>query len=80
MLELERELADDYYHSLIGRRLDVLVEGADPQRPGYVRGTACRYVPVAFVGDVQALIRRRVQVWAVEVRDGVMVGHPVTSA
>ncbi len=74
LLELERELADDYYHSLIGRRLDVLVEGTDPQRPGHVRGTACRYVPVAFVGDVQALIRRRVEVWAVEVRDGVVVG------
>src|SRR5579875_2638694 len=34
LLEIERELAEKYAHSLLGRCLDVLVEGADPNRPG----------------------------------------------
>src|SRR5262245_14147879 len=50
LLELERELAGAYYRSLLGRRLDVLVEGPDPRRPGFVRGTSERYAPVAFRG------------------------------
>ena len=39
-----------YQRSLLGRRLAVLVEGADPKRVGQVRGTSCRYAPVAFEG------------------------------
>src|SRR5579884_584563 len=41
LAELERELADAYLRGLVGRTLDVLVEAED--RPGWVRGTACRY-------------------------------------
>jgi threonylcarbamoyladenosine tRNA methylthiotransferase MtaB len=74
--ELERELAAAYHRSLIGRRLDVLVEGSDPHRPGFVRGTSCRYAPVAFEGAVRALIRRRVPVRALGVEDGVVLAHP----
>ena len=69
---LEREMADAYLRSLIGRRLDVLVEGAEPGRPGFVRGTACRYAPVAFRGHAPALIRRRVPVRATAQADGVL--------
>src|SRR6516165_8436870 len=36
--ELEKASAMDYQRSLIGRRLEVLVEGADPKRPGHVQG------------------------------------------
>ncbi len=76
LLNLERELADRYLHSLLGRRLDVLVEGADPQRPGWARGTSCRYVPVVFRGHAPALMRQRVPVRAVSVEAGQLLGEP----
>src|SRR5262249_50408333 len=76
LLQIERELADAYWRALIGRRLDVLVEGADPFRPGYARGTSCRYAPVTFPGHAPALMRRRVPVRAVGVADGVILGEP----
>src|SRR5262249_36552761 len=74
--ELERELADMYYRSLVGHRLDVLVEGADPERPSFARGPSCRYAPVAFPGYAPALVRRRVSVRAVGMVDGVILGEP----
>jgi threonylcarbamoyladenosine tRNA methylthiotransferase MtaB len=76
LLLLEEELAGAYHRSLIGQKLDVLVEGADPQRPGWVRGTSCRYAPVAFRGHAPALIRRCVPVRAVAAADGVLLGEP----
>jgi threonylcarbamoyladenosine tRNA methylthiotransferase MtaB len=76
LLELEQEVAAGYFQSLIGRRLDVLVEGADPLRPGWVRGTSCRYAPVAFEGYAPALVGRRVTVRAVALRDGVVLACP----
>ena len=76
LLDLERELANTYYRRLVGRRLDVLVEGAAPHRPGFVQGTACRYAPVIFEGYAPALIRRRVPVRAVDVLDGVVMAQP----
>jgi threonylcarbamoyladenosine tRNA methylthiotransferase MtaB len=76
LLELERELAGAYFHSLVGRRLDVLVEGADPRRPGHAVGTSCRYAPVSFPGYAPALLGRRVPVRAVAVAGGVVLGRP----
>ncbi len=74
--ELERELAAVYYRSLVGRRLDVLVEGADPQRPGHALGTSCRYAPVSFAGHAPALLGRLVPVRAVGVGAGVVLAEP----
>jgi threonylcarbamoyladenosine tRNA methylthiotransferase MtaB len=78
LLALEAEATAAYYRRLVGRRLDVLVEGADPHRAGWARGTSCRYAPVAFEGDAAALLARRVPVRAVAVGDGVICGHPET--
>src|SRR4029079_8796178 len=39
--ELEAESFAEYTGRLLGRTLDVLVEGADTERPGNVRGTSC---------------------------------------
>jgi threonylcarbamoyladenosine tRNA methylthiotransferase MtaB len=75
LLDLERELTEEYLRSLIGRRLDVLVEGADPRRPGFVLGTSCRYVPVALEAS-PALIGRRVPVRAEAVAEGVIIARP----
>jgi tRNA A37 methylthiotransferase MiaB len=74
--ELERELAADYHRRLVGRRLDVMVEGADPQRPGWVRGTSCRYAPVAFPAHAPALTGRRVPVRVERLADDVLLGRP----
>ncbi len=55
--DLERELAERYYRTLANEQLEVLVEQAVPQRPGYVRGTDRRYVPVELPGDANDLGR-----------------------
>jgi threonylcarbamoyladenosine tRNA methylthiotransferase MtaB len=74
--QIEREQMAAYQRNLLGRVLDVLVEGADTQRPGHARGTSCRYVPVSFPGHAPALIRRRVAVRAIRLEDGVLIGEP----
>jgi threonylcarbamoyladenosine tRNA methylthiotransferase MtaB len=77
LLELGRELADRYFHRLIGRCLDVLVEGPDPRRPGNVLGTSCRYAPVSFEGYAPALLARRVPVRALGVEPGIVRACPI---
>jgi threonylcarbamoyladenosine tRNA methylthiotransferase MtaB len=76
LLDLERELVDAYMRTLLGRRLDVLVEGADPLRFGHVRGTSCRAVPVVFEGYAAALVSRLVPVRATEVVNGAILARP----
>jgi len=76
LLELESRLARRYFRSLIGRRLDVLVEGKAPARPGHVRGTSCRYAPVVFEGYAPALLAQRVPVVAEAEADGVLLARP----
>lgn len=73
--ELEAELARDYLRSLVGMRLDVLVEGA-AERPGEVRGTSCRQVAVTFRGHAPALVRRRVPVRITAVAEDGLRGEP----
>ena len=74
---LERELATAYARSLLGHRLDVLVEGADPQRPGHVVGTSCRALPGSLRGHAPALVGRLVPVRAVAVANGTLLGEPI---
>jgi threonylcarbamoyladenosine tRNA methylthiotransferase MtaB len=76
LLEVGSGTAVAYCGSLLGCRLDVLVEGADPDRPGWVRGTSCRYVPVRFEGHAPALVGRRAVVRAVGIDDTVLLGRP----
>jgi threonylcarbamoyladenosine tRNA methylthiotransferase MtaB len=73
--EIDGELTEAYARSLLGRQLDVLVESADPKRPGFVRGTACRAVTVSLRGHLPALIRQCVPVRAMGVADGVVLGE-----
>ena len=76
LLEIEREQRDAYCRGLVGRRLDVLVEGADAHRDGFVRGTACRAVPVVFRGHVPALLRQCVPVRVVATEADTLLGEP----
>jgi threonylcarbamoyladenosine tRNA methylthiotransferase MtaB len=50
LAEIERELRIQYFTSLLGRRLTVLVEGTDETLPTVRSGTSCRYAPVEFDG------------------------------
>jgi threonylcarbamoyladenosine tRNA methylthiotransferase MtaB len=76
LLELEAETMAAYHRRLVGRRLDVLVEGADRRRPGWVRGTSCRSVPVAFPGQAAALLAQRVPVQINAAADDGLLGQP----
>jgi threonylcarbamoyladenosine tRNA methylthiotransferase MtaB len=71
----DRELVDRYGRSLRGRRLEVVVEGAEPSRPGHVRGTSCRGLTTAFRGYAPALLRRLIPVRALAWDDGVLLAE-----
>jgi threonylcarbamoyladenosine tRNA methylthiotransferase MtaB len=76
LAQLERDSSARYMRTLIGRQLEVLVEGRDPERSGWVRGTSCRRVPVAFEGWAPALIRRLVAVHVTGMADGLLLARP----
>jgi threonylcarbamoyladenosine tRNA methylthiotransferase MtaB len=54
---LERRLARRYHETLIGREVEVLIEGPSASKPGWMRGTACRYAPVEIPGDERDIAR-----------------------
>jgi threonylcarbamoyladenosine tRNA methylthiotransferase MtaB len=51
LAELEQRLVRRYHQGLIGKPLSILVEARPASRPGYVLGTACRYVAVELPGS-----------------------------
>ncbi|MHC4877192.1 MAG: tRNA (N(6)-L-threonylcarbamoyladenosine(37)-C(2))-methylthiotransferase MtaB [Planctomycetota bacterium] len=53
--ELERDLAEDFYKSLIETEVEVLVEREHADRPGWMRGTDRRYVPVELPGTADEI-------------------------
>jgi len=61
LAELGNRLADRYLENLQGKILQVLVEGALPDSPSRLLGTADRYVPVELSGQTD-LIGRLVDV------------------
>jgi tRNA A37 methylthiotransferase MiaB len=78
--QLELDLAVGYYRELVGRTLDVLVEGADPVRPGNVLGTACRYVPVSLPGIAAALTGKRIPARVVHADSRCVLAEPTPPA
>ena len=76
---LERDCAGVYCRGLIGRDLEVMVEGEDPRRTGHSLGTSCRSVPVSFAGYAPALRGRLVSVRVHSVEDGILQGDPTPS-
>ncbi|MCA9004007.1 MAG: tRNA (N(6)-L-threonylcarbamoyladenosine(37)-C(2))-methylthiotransferase MtaB [Planctomycetaceae bacterium] len=48
--DLERSLAQKFYHTLIDRKLEVMIERECEERPGWVRGTDRWYAPVICQG------------------------------
>lgn len=52
---LEQQLARRYHESLLNRTLSVMIEGE--VRPGWMRGTSCRYAPVEVPGTLADLAK-----------------------
>ena len=69
LAQIEGQLRQQYFQSLLGTRLRVLVESALAKRPGYLVGTSCRYAPAELPGD-QRLLGHFVDVRASEAVDG----------
>jgi len=72
--ELETELQRDYFESLVGEKLQLLVESVEDD--GSVKGTSCRYGQVVASG-VQADDNDLVDVRVAGVGQGFMLGEPV---
>jgi len=70
---LEAELRDQYFESLRGRKLRVLVESISRSQSSHVTGTSCRYAPVELPGHAN-LIGQYVDVTAGEVAAGRICG------
>ncbi len=73
--KLGKVLRSRYFQSLLGRSLQVLVEGAIPGRPGWVGGTSDYHAPVALPGG-QELLGRFAYVVGQRVENGWIVGEP----
>ena len=50
LIEVADRLRRQFFQSLVGRRLQVLVESADASGPGVLLGTSARYAPVTISG------------------------------
>ena len=74
LVELGGRLRLRYFQTLLGHPLQVLVEGALPDRPGVLLGTSDRYAPVELIGP-QDQVGRLVCVTARAVRRGRILGE-----
>jgi threonylcarbamoyladenosine tRNA methylthiotransferase MtaB len=74
LAELEAQLRDAYFRSLIGRRLRTLVEGAAESCTA-MTGTSCRYAPVVIAAARGVSPGLLVNVMADDVRHGRIIGH-----
>ena len=74
LAELGQRLRLRYFQTLLGHPLQVLVEGALPDRPGRLLGTADRYAPVELSGP-QDRVGRLVRVTARTVGRGRIQGE-----
>lgn len=71
---MERRIAERYYHSQIGERVEVIVEGLCDQQPGFVQGTDRRYLPVRLPGTADDLGRLVIGT-GLQVTDGFLVAE-----
>ena len=71
--ELETELQQAYFQTLVGERLQLLVESVEPD--GSVKGTSCRYGQVVASG-LEANDNDLIDVRISGVGQGVLIGGP----
>ena len=77
LAELESELRREYFCSLVGRRLTVLIEGLVEKDQPLWAGTSCRYAPLEFPQVSGVAVGDLVKVQADDVREGHVIGHVV---
>jgi len=79
--QVMRKLGQDkkaaFYQAQIGQIGEVLVEGAAPGRPGWLKGLSANYLRVVLPGPL-AWRNRRLPVKFLEVRDELLVGEVIT--
>ena len=91
LTELETKLREQYYRSLVERKLQVLVEGSfkphdmtasidrkTPQAIWY-RGTSCRYATVEFASRKTRLERKLVDVVVLDAERDRLIAQPVAA-
>ncbi|MDH3719696.1 MAG: tRNA (N(6)-L-threonylcarbamoyladenosine(37)-C(2))-methylthiotransferase MtaB [Planctomycetota bacterium] len=74
LAQVETELRGEYFRGLLGRRLQVLVEGKSSHDAGMLAGTSCRYAPVDLPAGAAAA-GEFANVTAAEVLDGRIQGE-----
>ena len=74
--EIEIENLKGYQSSLVGKNLDVLVETASEEMPGWGIGTSCRGVRVELPGMIEALRKKIVPVTPEGIRGTTLWGTP----
>ncbi len=85
LAELDRKLATEYYASLLGSDLSLMIENRPSEiRPGWLRGTSCRYAPVEIPPASQGMHSfrpgDRVDVRIHEVADSGLLGQPILNS
>jgi threonylcarbamoyladenosine tRNA methylthiotransferase MtaB len=78
LAQLERELRERYFASLLGMRLKVLVESPAADRLGHFVGTSCRYAPVELPGHEGVVLGQLTGVMARRIVHGRIWGEPLT--
>lgn len=74
LMELESDLKRDYFQSLVGERLQLLVEKVDD---GTVSGTSCRYAPIR--AKAVGVTENELIDVVIERAEDVLIGHPTES-
>ena len=69
LAKVEAELRDQYFTSLLGKQLRVLVESPLDDQSGYYVGTSCRYAPVSLPEQI-ACVGNFADVVVEDIRDG----------
>jgi len=71
---VSQRLRHDFFDSLVGQRLQVLVESADATQPGVLHGTSARYAPVRLNGTLD-LVGKLVEAEATSLVDDSLNAH-----
>ena len=78
LAEIERQQREGYFQRLLGRPLQVLIESAVADQPGWLQGTSARYVPVKLPGPTN-WIGQLISAEAVGLENQQVLAHPAAN-